>query len=688
MEQRKFESAKIKKFVFGKARDITDSSTFTKISLIAFFAWIGLGADGLSSSCYGPEEIYKNLLGHTNLSIIVGLITIVTIFVISTSYRQIIKLFPHGGGGYLVASRLISPAVGMISGSALLIDYTLTITLSISSGSDAIFSFFPASFYSYKLIFAVFILCVLVILNLRGVRESVVTLTPIFVLFILSHIVLVVYVIATHVSKAGHIADTTSTEFSSSVSQLGIIGTMALIFRAYSMGAGTYTGIEAVSNGIPNLRDPKVKTALVTMRYLSFSLAIAVFGIMISYYLLDVRFIFGKTLNAVMVEKATSTWSPILGSSFIFIILASEAALLFVAAQTGFLDGPRVMANMAHGHWLPKKFMSLSDRLVSENGILIMGLASLVILIISKGSVSFLVILYSINVFITFSLSQIGMVRHWYNVRKSEKQWLRKLLINGIGLILTLIILFTVTTLKFMEGGWLTLLITGIVITIASFIKIHYNSIAKKVIIVQRRLNPKMNEIISLLKLDREAEIDKIVVNKEAPTAVILVDEYSGVGLYSFFYFISSFHGIYKNIIFLKIGLVNTHSSKSIDDVEKISDTIFGDLNKYVYLAKLLGFNAEQRSSVGTSIVEEIEKITPGILKDYPNTIYVGGQIIFDGSYRLTKLLHNYTIFSIQRKLYRMGLTTIVIPVSLDDIDPLINKIQASSDRTRFLSGI
>ena len=684
MNQNSFSSSNVKKAIFGKARDITDSTTFTKISLIAFFAWIGLGADGLSSSCYGPEEIYKNLSGHINLSIIVGLITIITIFVISTSYRQIIKLFPHGGGGYLVASRLISPAVGMISGSALLIDYTLTITLSISSGSDAIFSFFPASFYGYKLIFAVFILFVLVILNLRGVRESVVTLTPIFVIFILSHIILIAYVIITHVSKAGHIAETTSAEFSNSTSQLGIIATLALIFRAYSMGAGTYTGIEAVSNGIPNLREPKVKTALVTMRYLSFSLAIAVFGIMISYYLLDVKYIFGKTLNAVMVEKATSSWSPFFGSTFIFIILASEAALLFVAAQTGFLDGPRVMANMAHGHWLPKKFMSLSDRLVSENGILIMGFASLIILIISKGSVSFLVILYSINVFITFSLSQIGMVRHWYNVRKSEKQWFRKLLINGIGLVLTLIILFTVTTIKFMEGGWLTLLITGIVITMASFIKIHYNTISKKIILVQRRLNPKMSEIISILKLNKPAEVGNVIIDKEAPTAVILVDEYSGIGLYSFFYFISSFHGIYKNIIFLKIGLVNTHSSKSIDDVEKINDSIFGDLNKYVYLAKLLGFNAEQRSSVGTSIVEEIEKITPSIIKEYPNTIFVGGQIIFKGSYRLTKILHNYTIFSIQRKLYRMGLTTIVIPVSLDDIDPLINKIQASADRTRY----
>ncbi|OFX68918.1 MAG: amino acid transporter [Bacteroidetes bacterium GWE2_29_8] len=678
MSQSNFSLSHLKKIIFGKARDITDASTFSKISLVAFFAWVGLGADPLSSSCYGPEEIYRNLSGHTNLSLIVGLITIITIFVISTSYIQIIKLFPNGGGGYLVASRLISPTVGMISGSALLIDYILTITLSISSGADAIFSFLPESYHAFKLSFAIMGLFLLVILNLRGVRESVMTLTPIFIIFVATHIFLIVYVIFNHLPQTAHVVQSTSNEFNNSVSQLGILGTIALIFRAYSLGAGTYTGIEAVSNGIPNLREPKVKTALKTMRYLSISLAIAVLGLMISYYLLDVKFITGKTLNAVLVDKATFNWNPFIAKIFTFTILISEAAILFVAAQTGFLDGPRIMSNMADDNWLPRRFMSLSDRLVSQNGILIMGFAALIILIISKGNVSILVILYSINVFITFSLSQLGMVRHWYYARKNEKKWFRKLLINGVGLILTLFILFTVTIIKFSEGGWLTLLITGIVVTFAIIIKIHYNNIARKIINTQRKLNPKMNEIISILKVNKSKDIDYPAYDKNNPTAVILVNGYSGIGLYSFFYFISSFHGIYKNIIFLQIGLVNTHSSKSIDDVEKMNETILGDLNKYVYLAKLLGFNAEHRSAIGTNIVEEIEKITPSILLQYPNTIFIGGQLIFKGIYRLTKILHNYTIFEIQRKLYQMGVTTIVIPVSLDEIDPLLNKIKAS----------
>ena len=391
---------KLKNTFIGKARDLSDRSVFQRISLVAFFAWVGLGSDPLSSSCYGPEEIMRNLTGHGNLGIFVAILTVITIFVISTSYRQIINLFPQGGGGYIVASKLISPTIGMISGSALLIDYMLTITLSISSGADAFFSFLPAEWHGYKLLFSSVILLLLIVINLRGVKESVMLLTPVFIAFILTHAFLIGYSIFTHIGDAPELVRNTGEEMSNSISQLGVFGTIFLILKAYSMGAGTYTGIEAVSNGIPNLREPKVKTAQKTMLLLSISLAIAAFGLIISYYLFDVKINPTKTLNAVLVETATSDWNQYIGKGFVFLTLLSEAALLFVAAQTGFLDGPRVMANMAHDNWFPRKFTHLSDRLVSQNGILIMGGAAFLLLYFSKGAVSWLIVLYSINIIV------------------------------------------------------------------------------------------------------------------------------------------------------------------------------------------------------------------------------------------------------------------------------------------------
>jgi len=659
----KFEQ-KIKETIFGNARDLNDKQTFSKISLIVFFAWVGLGSDPLSSSCYGPEEIYKNLSGHTNLSLIVGLLTVVTIFIISTSYSQIIRLFPHGGGGYLVASRLISPTVGMVSGSALLIDYVLTISIPISSGADAIFSFVPIGFQPYKLYFAFSILTILILLNMRGVKESVTVLTPIFIVFLLSHIFLIIYAVTSHLPYVQDVAQNTGNDFSNTISELGLFGTLFLIMKAYSIGAGTYTGIEAVSNGIPNLREPRVKTAIRTMRLLAISLSLAVIGLIISYFLYEVHFQDGKTLNAVLINRVVADWNPFVGKPFLYITLISESALLFVAAQTGFLDGPRVMANMAHDYWLPRRFTLLSDRLVSQNGIMLMGFAAFIVIWLSNGSVSLLVILYSINVFITFTLSQFGMVKHWINARKTDKRWLRKLFINGVGLMMTTLILITVIVIKFHEGGWITLIITGVLVSVAAFIKQHYHKIGKEIVKIQRIMNSKIPEIVKLLR----AKIINQENNsqKSDSTAVVLVNGYSGIGLYSIFSLINTFHNTYKNFVFIQIGIVDSGSFHKEECLENLKQKMELDLNKYSYLVKQLGFNAESQFVVGTDVAAEVEKILPEILQKYPDCTFVGGQLIFDGFYGISKILHNYTIFSIQRRLYKQGITTVIIPISLN----------------------
>lgn len=676
----------VKKKIIGKPLDLTDSRTFSHISLIVFFAWVGLGSDALSSSCYGPEEIYKNLSIHTNLSLIVGLLTAFTIFIISTSYSQIIRLFPHGGGGYLVASRLIGPKIGMISGSALLIDYVLTISISISSGADAVFSFLPIQFHEYKVFFAVFILIILTVLNLRGVKESVTFLTPIFIIFVLSHIFLIVYAFTTHVPEIKTVAVQTTTEFSNTVSQLGIFGTIFLIMKAYSMGAGTYTGIEAVSNGIPNLREPRVKTAIKTMRLLALSLSLAVVGLVISYFLFNVHIVPGKTLNAVLIGNAIASWNPLVGHTFLYVTLISEAALLFVAAQTGFLDGPRVMANMAHDYWLPRRFTLLSDRLVSQNGILLMGAAAFFVIWLSKGSVAFLVVLYSINVFITFTFSQFGMVKHWFNVRKTEKKWFGKLLINGIGLLLTTFILITVVVIKFEEGGWITLVITTGLVSLSLYIKKHYNQIGKEISKIQGVMNSKMPELVNILKSKINLSEPNAKISVTDSTAVVLVNGYSAIGLYSLFYLLNTFHNTYKNFVFLSVGIVDSGSFNSSEQLEVLKLGIESDLQKYTRLIEELGCNAEYRYSIGTDVSEEVVKMVPEVLEKYPNSTFVGGQLIIRGMYRISRVLHNFTIFSIQRRLYKHGLTTIIIPISLHKALEVLDDSNSKTGKEALLS--
>ncbi len=650
--------SRAKKFLMGGSRNVSDPSIFHKLSLVAFFAWVGLGADGLSSSCYGPEEAFLALGTHTHLAIFVALGTVITIFVISASYHQIIELFPTGGGGYLVASKLISPTVGMVSGSALLIDYLLTITLSVASGADALFSFLPPEWQSYKIIVAVSGVIVLIWLNLRGVKESVAPLVPIFIIFLVTHSFAIIYSIVSQAGSLPELARATVLDIQSSNSELGTVGMIFLILRAYSMGAGTYTGIEAVSNGIPILREPKVKTATHTMHYMAISLAVTVAGLMIAYLLFGVGHVPGKTLNAVLFENMTRDWPSTLAYTFILVTLLSEATLLFVAAQTGFLDGPRVLSNMALDRWAPTRFASLNDRLVTQNGILIMGIAAIALMLYSGGSVKLLVIFYSINVFITFSLSQLGMVRHWWQVRAKEASWKKKLSINGFGLILTGFILVSVVIMKFHEGGWLTIFFTGSVVATAIFIKKHYNRTFK--------LLGRLNGLVEVAEVDEshyEAHAAEPECNRKEKTAVLFVNGFSGTGLHTLFTIIRLFGKMYKNFVFVQIGVIDSGVFKGAEEIEQLKGHIQEQGERYVRYMKKHGYYAEAVTSIAVDVVEEACGMAPQIMEKFPQAIFFAGQLVFPEDSFFTRWLHNYSAFAIQRRFYHLGMPIVILPI-------------------------
>ena len=239
---------------------------------------------------------------------------------------------------------------------------------------------------------------------------------------------MVIYGIVVHSGEIHVVASGIRTDIHNSIMQLGLFGMMWLLLHSFSMGAGTYTGIEAVSNGLNIIREPKVKNAKKTMLYMASSLAFTAGGLIIVYLLFQVSSEPGKTLNASVFEKITMAWGKVPSGVFVTITLLSEALLLFVAAQTGFIDAPNVLAIMSLDKWFPSRFSSLSDRLVRKDGVLLIGGASLLTMFLTKGSIGTLLVLYSISVFITFSISQLGMVTHWWNVQKKEKKWIRKLL--------------------------------------------------------------------------------------------------------------------------------------------------------------------------------------------------------------------------------------------------------------------
>ena len=645
---------RIRRLLFGAPRDLRDPRTYHAISLIALLAWVGLGADGLSSSAYGPDEAFRALGTHTYLAIALALATALTVIVISVAYSQIIAHFPFGGGGYVVATKLLGPTAGVVSGAALLVDYMLTISVSIASGADQVFSVLPPGAAEHKLFVEAVVIGLLVILNLRGVKESVMVLAPIFGLFVVTHAILIFGAIGLHGAAIPRVTHDVGSGFHSGLAVLGLVGLGRIFMRAYSMGAGTYTGIEAVSNGLQIMREPKVRTARRTMLYMSISLAATASGILVCYLLFHVAPEPGKTMNAVLLERFAGAWRPggvPLGTGFVVIALIAEAALLFVAAQAGFIDGPRVMANMASDSWLPHRFAQLSSRLTMQNGVLLMGGASLLVLYYTHGDITALVTMYSINVFITFSLSQLGMLRYWMG--RAAPGRARGFVIHGVAFAMCAGILVGTLIEKGRQGGWVTLVVTGALIGLCFWIRGHYQEARRSLLALDAALSD-----LPLLPHPEPPPVDP-----RRPIAVALVGPYGGLGLHVVLDSQRLFPHQYTQFLFVSVGVVDSATMKGVEEVDRVAAETEASLRKYVEFARTLGFPAEYRMSMGTEAVAEIERLAQGIAREFPRAVFFASRLVFQEERWYQQFLHNETPFEIQRRLQFSGLNTIVMPV-------------------------
>ncbi len=646
---------RIKRTLVGRPRDIKDPSLFHKLALIPILAWIGLGADGLSSAAYGPEEAFKVLGEHTYLALALAVATALTVFIISYAYSRMIEYFPSGGGGYIVATHTLGEKAGVLSGSALLVDYMLTIAVSIVACGDAIFSFFPASYQPLKVPFEVLAILFLIVINLRGIKESVTLLAPIFIIFVLSHALMIGYGIVRHVPDIGAVAGRIGPGYRTGLATLGLGGMALLFLRAFSMGGGTYTGIEAVSNGLQILREPRVHNGKKTMLYMSVSLALTAGGILVCYLLMGVEPAAGKTLNAVLAGRVFGGWS--FGGVLALITIFTEGAILLVAAQAGFVDGPRVIGNMAVDYWFPHRFASLSDRLTMQNGVLVMGGAAIALLVYSKGRISTLIVMYSINVFLTFSLSQLGMSRFFVKNRKTDPLWKKHLPVHLLGLAVCLAIL-TVTVLeKFSQGGWLTLVITAIVVALCYLIKGHYSRVRKGV----RELDDMLTAIIA-----HKGEYNAEPTDPRNMTAVQLVSGYSGFGVHTFLSIIRGFPGLYKNFVFVSVAEVDAGAFKEIESVAHLTQATKDALKKYVELARRLGFPAESRFDTGIDVVETATALCERVAREFPKSTVFAGQTVFRRPGIVNRVLHNETAFAIQQELRWKGITTVILPIRIN----------------------
>jgi amino acid transporter len=431
----------------------------TKVKALAV-----LSSDALSSVAYATEQILL-VLGAAGAAAysyslpIMGAI-LVLLAAVGLSYRQTIKAYPKGGGSYIVASDNLGPLAGVIAGSALMTDYVLTVAVSVASGVDSIVSA-ASAMQGYRVELCVAFVVILVLGNLRGIRESGSIFAAPTYLFIVG-IFLMLGTIAVK-AATGHLTSTTP-HLEHATQQLSIF----LILRAFASGCTALTGVEAISDGVPAFKPPEWKNARTTLTVMVTLLATMFAGITIAAKATGARAYGSSDPNyqTVISQLAHTAF----GSTFLyFYVVFATTAILVLAANTSFSDFPRLFFFMARDDYAPHLFKRLGDRLAFSNGIIVLGAIAISLLVIFRGQTDSLIPLYTIGVFVAFTMSQAGMVARWLRLR--EPGWHHGLPMNAVGMILTAIVFFVTAGDKFTEGAWIVLVL--IPILVATFFSIH-----------------------------------------------------------------------------------------------------------------------------------------------------------------------------------------------------------------------
>ncbi|MES2019117.1 MAG: APC family permease [Pseudomonadota bacterium] len=653
-------TVKIRALLLGKALDPMKAQTRHSLALVAFLAWVGLGADGLSSSAYGPEEAFKALGAHVHLGLFLAIATALTVFIISLAYNQVIELFPSGGGGYRVATELLGSHAGLVSGAALVVDYVITIAISVAGGVDALFSVLPLGFQQFKLGTELgtelAMVGALLWMNLRAAKESIKVLLPIFLGFVVTHAVLIVYGILVHASAITALLPDTVAETRAMAADTSWLLTIALMLKAYSLGGGTYTGIEAVSNNVNALAEPRVRTGRLTMIYMAFSLAFTAAGIILLYLLWDTHAAAGQTLNAVVFQailvKMGLSGMALAGA--LAVILLCEAGLLVVAANTGFLGGPSVLANMAADSWVPHQFRYLSARLVTQNGVLLMGVAAVGALLWTGGKVELLVVLYSINVFLTFSLSLAGLCRYWVKHWREPGSGAR-LALSGTGLLVTASILCVTVVEKFFDGGWVTVSITATVIALCLCVRAHYRTTRARIGVVDKIFaDQPFGPATCALEPD-----------PDGPTAVFIVGSSRGGGLHALLWVQRMFPGHFRNFVFVSARAVDAQAYGGADQIARLRGQANDTLGYFVNFCNSHAIPAAAYLGFGTDPLDELTSMCQAVSKEYPNAIFFTSKLVFERDNWLTSILHNQAALALQRRLHFDGLQVVILPMKV-----------------------
>jgi amino acid transporter len=457
-------------------------------------------SDAISSTAYATEEILRVLVPYAGMASLdylvpIAFIVVVLLAIVMFSYRQTIFAYPSGGGSYVVSRENLGVNPSLVAGASLLTDYILTVSVSVAAGVAAITSAFP-EMRNKTVPICLLLIFLITVANLRGVKESGRTFAvPTYVYIFALALLVGIGLIRSFTGNLHRLPPDPEALAEVTRGNTVFAGvTLFALMRAFSSGAVALTGVEAISNGVPAFRRPESKNAAATLMWMAAILGTFFFGISVLAHRLapTVQHEGGETILSLLGRTVFGHNSPMY-----FVLQVSTAAVLTLAANTAFADFPRLSSIIARDGFLPRQLFNRGDRLVFSNGVLVLAILAGILLIVVQGEVTHLIPLYAVGVFTSFTLSQVGMVRH--HLKEREPGWRGSMVINGVGAVATGIVLLVVGISKFTKGAWLPIIVIPLVVLMLKGVKRHYDMVRTSLAVPDDWRPPRMNHTVVVL---------------------------------------------------------------------------------------------------------------------------------------------------------------------------------------------
>ncbi len=650
---------RVRRALWGADRDASDPRVLERMTVGVFTAWIAMGGDLLGSCVYGPDVLGRSSVGNRSILVVAAAATLATLALLALAYTRMVARFPHGGGGYTAAKAVVHRRLALVSGVALVFDAGFNVAVSVVACVEAVAAVLPVGGGAVRLPAAILLIVVLAGLNLRGVKESVAVLVPILLAFVLSHLVVLGLGIAARAGELPGVIAPVWRDLQGMASQRGVLGTLATAGRAYALGGAIYTGLESISNGVPILREPKVRSARRTMVLLAGVPAVIIAAIVAGYLLYGVRPAGDQPMNAILFQQVAGRLGPGLAArAAVAVPLLAEAALLVMAAQTGFVDGPHILGALATDRYLPKRLSRLNGRLAPAPGILVITGVALAATVLTGARLEPLIAVFVVSVFVTFTVSQWAMLRH--ALRRAEARWWADAGLHAVALALCAVILAG-SIANWKAGSAVALALIGATVLLAVAIRRRYDSIGRAVEQIGEDAVP------PVVPPERQARVlpPERLVGGDAPIAVLVVGDRTAFARVALSW-LARLPGRIGGVILASVSVLDAEAVQGDERLRELEEARRRELQGVAEDVRRSGLPVAVELRRGADVLETAAALVTDLTRRRSGpSIVIGFRATPEGS-GLDPLLRDDLAVRLQARLQRDGIPMLVASIPLE----------------------